>query len=95
MDYVDEGDLGGGSTNGLGSCSHPGTCTSNNHPDFSDTPESYFSPIFTKRDSSEKKLMSPSDKPTGEVTDAVDLNDFGSGSTVGLSCGNTNGPGSS
>ena len=76
-----------------------------------DTPESYFSPIFTKRDSSEKELMSPSDKPTGEVTDAVDPDGFGGSSTDGLSSstgnvtgnldidhcggGNTNGPGSS
>ena len=89
--------FGGGSTDGLSSpplsgrltetsASSVSTCypgTSNNHPAFSDTTESYFSPIFMNRDSSEKNLMSPLDKPTGEVTDAHVYNGL---SWAGVSC---------
>ena len=60
---------------------YPGA--SNDHPAFSDTTESYFCPIFTNRDSSEKNLMSPLDKPTGEVTDAHVYNGL---SWAGVSC---------
>ena len=35
--------------------------------------------------------MSPSDKPTGEVTDAVDPDGFGGGSTDGLSSSSLSG----
>ena len=83
-DAVAPDDFGGCSTDGLSSSSLSGrltetsassvsTCypgTSNSHPAFSDTTKPHFSPIFTNRDPSEKNLMSPSDKPTGEVTDA-------------------------
>ena len=48
---------------------------------FSDSHESYVSPYFTNRDSS-SKLMSPTDKPTGEVTNAVDPDYFGGGSST-------------
>ena len=83
MDDMGKDNLGGGSTDGSDSCSNSDTSTINNRKAFSDTPESYVSSNLTNRDSL-LKLMSSSDKPTGEVTDTVDMDDFGGSSTDGL-----------
>ena len=79
MDNVDMDNLGGGNTNDLGSCSS--LATFKNHTTSSDTSASFVSLFLTNRVS----LLSNSDKSTGNVTDNVDMDNFG-----GV---NTNGPG--
>ena len=78
MDNKDN--LGGGSTNDPGS--HSNSNTFNNHKAFSGTHESH-SLTLANRDPL-LKFMLHLDEPTGEVTDAVNTDDFGSGSTNGL-----------